>query len=572
MMRLTRSIVLVALLVGSAVAQESRPASAAARRIDPRSAGIGDWVADVTAQTANGETVALSTVAAQKPLVISFLGASDAYGPAAVERFKALIDAHSERIAFLEPTAPILGLRHGELMVLDAKRTVVYRGILDDDPAGRSPRRHYVRDAIEAALAGLPAPIPSADFATRSSNPLIAAYEEADLTWHRQISRLAQRRCQACHHEGGNGPFRLESAVDFQKRKTMIASVVESGQMPPWFAAKTSHAFQNDRSLSEREKAALLGWIAKDCPSGDPADAPLPRPFAKDWSIGKPDAVVAIPKPNKVPAAGEVRYRYHWVKTDFGEDKWIQKMEIRCSAPAVVHHVLVFLEEPPPEGRRYSRGRGQEGLTGYFAGLVPGETTSIYLDGRAKLLPKGATLKFQIHYTPNGKATEDLTEIGFIFAAKAPEVEITTKAASNVMLKIPPQDPAYTQSATFRFREDGWIYSFAPHMHLRGKAFRYDLALPDGKKITPLDVPHFDFNWQFRYELTTPLFVPKGTKLTATAVFDNSPNNPYNPDPTAAVRFGDQTSDEMLIGYFEFEPAGKSAAKSPETKEDSEEK
>ena len=286
-------------------------------------------------------------------------------------------------------------------------------------------------------------------------------------------------------------------------------------------------------------------------PEGDPADAPLPRRFADGWRIGTPDAVVEVPRSFNVPARGPIPYQYQTVRTNFDSDKWVRAVEIRTPNPQVVHHLLVFTKLPkddPRSNEPHIDFRG--GLGGYFAGLVPGQGATAFPAGTAKLLPKGASLVFQVHYTPDGKPVEDRPKIGFVFADRPPEHELVTQAASNEWFRIPPGAGDWPVIATYRFRGATRLTSFMPHSHVRGKSFRYELTYPDGHTDVVLDVPRYDFNWQLEYQLATPIDVPAGTSLRVTARYDNSPDNPANPDPTAWVAFGEQTTDEMLVGYF----------------------
>lgn len=592
-MRLFPSLVILcAAFVGATSAQnpsaESRPTMAAeavawpgvTRRVDPRLYGIGEWVAPITHKE-NAFDIG------KKAGLVVVTGFADTAHAHDTKKLAALLAACTKNdfLALyvtdtLRDAAEAPGWHYvtdpehaflrglgtdesaaGDIFVIDRKRTLVYRGALDAAPfAATEMKESWAIDAVRAAAGNEPAEIPATAYTFR---PVVARTDRTDakaLTYHREIERLFEARCNLCHREGGNAPFAFTRYTDVKKRATMIAKVVEDRLMPPWPADKrNSCEFQNDRSLSDRERTRLLAWIDAGAVEGDPADQPIARHYTKGWVIGTPDAVISIPKPYQVPASGVVQYKYCYVKTSFDTDKWIQKMEIRCKEPQVVHHVLVFLEEPPADesgnGRRRRFGPGfQAGLEGYFAGLVPGGGTSIWLDGRGKKLPKGATLKFQIHYTPNGKAVEDTVEMGFKFYDGAPEREILTHAATQVMLRIPPGKADYTTTSKFNFRRAGTIWSFAPHMHVRGAAYKYELTFPDGSKLTPLDIPKWDFNWQYRYELARPIHVPKGTKMVATAVFDNSDKNPANPDPTKTVIFGEQTFDEMMIGYFEFTP------------------
>jgi hypothetical protein len=251
--------------------------------------------------------------------------------------------------------------------------------------------------------------------------------------------------------------------------------------------------------------------------------------------------VLQIPAPIRIPAEGKVSYQYVKVKNPLKEDRWVRAMELRPTAPQVVHHALVFL------GGEMQGG----GLKGYFTGLVPGETVSAFEEGFGKLLPAGETLVFQLHYTTNGKATTDQMELAFVFHDKKPAREVYTLSAASTDFIIPPGADNHQVVAEFPVQVAGTILSFAPHTHLRGKAFRYDLIHADGRTVELIDIPRYDFNWQLRYKLAEPVFVPKGSKIRATAWYDNSAKNPANPDPTKAVRYGEQTWDEMMIGYFE---------------------
>lgn len=450
-----------------------------------------------------------------------------------------------------------------EVFVLDRARTLRYRGAVNDQfsigGVKPAPTQRLLESALDAVLAGREPSIT----ATRAPGCLLNIKREAptmdlasdlDITWHNQISRLIQSNCQSCHRADGVGPFPLETYEQAKARRNMIRAVVDDGIMPPWHAAPGHGPWLNDRSLPERDKAMLRAWVERGAPEGDPADAPIVRQWSNDWQIGEPDVVVAIPKPVSVPASGVMDYIYQWVQVPTSEDKWLRAIEIRPSAPQVVHHVLVFIEEPPREGesRQDIRRRWQGGLQGYFAGLVPGQGATIFPEGFAKKLPAGAWLKFQLHYTANGRAVEDRTEIAFVFADEPPKHEIQIGAVATTRFEIPPGAEHHEVVATTRFRSPATILGFSPHMHLRGKAFRYDLEYPDGRVETLIEIPHYDFDWQTMYRLITPLEVPAGAVLRATAHYDNSSNNPTNPDPTKRVGFGEQTWDEMMIGYFEY--------------------
>jgi hypothetical protein len=447
-----------------------------------------------------------------------------------------------------------------EVFVLDSARTLVYRGAIDDQYgigyARQSPRETYLRDALDAVLDGRPvemAATTAPGCALKFDTP---SQDSTGVTYHNRISRIVQANCLSCHRSGGVAPFSLESYKDVAGRRTMIRFVVNERLMPPWHMDEADGLgpWANDRSLSSSDREALISWALADCPEGDPADAPLARAFTSGWEMGEPDAVVQLPRAFDVPAEGAMDYQYAWIQTDFGEDKWVEAIEFRPTAPEVVHHALVFVEEPRQEGesRREYRRRWQGGLRGYFGGLVPGQGPRVFPEGVARKLPAGAWLKFQMHYTPNGTATSDRTEVAFRFTDAPPKHEMQAGSAFTNRFRIPAGADDHQVQAETVFRSDSVLYSFAPHMHLRGKAFRYELVHPDGQRETIADIPRYDFNWQTSYQLLEPRRIAAGTRLVATAWFDNSDMNPANPNPNVDVGFGEQTWDEMMIGYFQW--------------------
>jgi hypothetical protein len=373
-------------------------------------------------------------------------------------------------------------------------------------------------------------------------------------TFTRDVAPIVQERCLGCHRDGGVGPFPLATYEDVSRRASMVRATIEDGSMPPWFAAPHGDGpspWRNDASLSKAERETIVRWIAAGKPRGDDADLPKPPSFdASGWSIGTPNATYELPAAITIPAEGTMPYRIVAVETDQPEDRWIRSVEIRPTAPAVVHHVLVFVAKSG-EGRLRERFSREDGR-GFFAAYVPGNSWVTYPDGYAKKLPKGATLVFQIHYTPNGRATEDRLRIGFRFADAPPKHVVRTASVADRRLSIPPGAADHRSEATVDMPFDVRLLSFMPHMHVRGKAFRYEIERPDGTVTIPLDIPRYDFNWQLRYELREPLELPKGSRLTGIARYDNSAANPANPDPGRTVRWGQQTFDEMMLGYFEY--------------------
>ena len=435
-----------------------------------------------------------------------------------------------------------------EVFVIDPAGKVRYRGAVDDQHSlGASlpkPRHRYLAGALDALLAGKAPPIASTP-APGCVLALAPPSVELVPSYYGRVEAIVQKNCLPCHREGGVAPFRLDSFAATKSRAPMIRAVVEAGLMPPWSAAKGSGRWRNDRTLDDGEHGALVAWASKGTPKGDPKLAKAPPHFEPGWTIGKPDAILSLPKPIAVAAEGTMPYQNVDVPTDFSEDRWVRRIEIVPGDRRVVHHVLVFVRKPG------QRGFAGEGLGGFFAGYVPGNSAMVYADGIAKRLPKGATLRFQIHYTPNGTATTDRTKIGLVFAPK-PEHEVYTAGLANLRLSIPPNASNYEVKAEITSPVDAEILSFLPHMHLRGKAARYDMIRPDGTRSTLLDVPKYDFNWQTNYIAQTPIPVKRGDRIVYTAWYDNSAKNPANPDPSKTVGWGEQTFDEMHLGYIEF--------------------
>jgi len=443
--------------------------------------------------------------------------------------------------------------RTPEVFVFDESRQLRYHGRIDDQYTYGIQRpkveHEYLRESIDALLANKSVAIAE----TETIGCLIGRVTEpdptSDVTYSKQISRILQKRCVECHREGEIAPFSLTSYDDAAGWAEMIAEVVEQQRMPPWHANPEHGEFANDTRLTDQEKELINDWVASGAPQGDRSELPPPPTFVEGWRIGEPDLIVKMSnKPFKVPAEGEVRYQYFTVDPGFTEDKWIRAAECRPGNRAVVHHIIVGTGSPEQAGRRVHGDLESD----WLSASAPGARPLILPDGMAKRIPAGSRLVFQMHYTPNGTAQEDLSSIGLIFAdPKTVKREVVTQKAAQPRFQIPPGADNHEVTAQTTFNQDTLMLAMFPHMHLRGKAFRYTAAYPDKREEILLDVPHYDFNWQNSYEFKVPKLMPAGTKLTCVAHYDNSAANLSNPDPTVAVRWGDQTWEEMMIGYFD---------------------
>jgi len=482
-------------------------------------------------------------------------------------------------------------LRTPEVFVLGKDRTVRYWGRIDDqygfaDGVGyqrREPTRHDLVEAVNELLAGKAVSVPTTTALGCHIGRVHEANNDSKVTYSNQIARLFQNHCVECHRKGQIGPFEMTSYDDVVGWGAMIREVVDQGRMPPWHAnAKYGH-FANDLSLSDEEKQLIATWVDNGCPEGDPAQLPEPKQFASSWAIGEPDEVIFMrDEPVEVPAEGVVDYYHFVVDPGWKEDKWIMAAEARPSSPETVHHILVLIQ--PPGGGRFGAGgqgggrgpgggpgaarggRGGRGGPGgggpgggggisggnLIAGYAPGMNPMLNTDGTTAMhIKAGSKLIFQMHYTPNGTPQKDRSYCGFKFADPA-QVKYVARstAVASMFFSIPPGDPDYSIAAETKFENDTLLANLTPHMHTRGKSFRYEATYPDGNKEVLLDVPTYDFNWQTTYNFKEPKLIPKGTTLVCTAHWDNSENNLSNPDPTKAVTWGEQTWEEMMIGFY----------------------
>lgn len=435
-------------------------------------------------------------------------------------------------------TRRLASTRYAEAIVVDphADWKIIYRG----DAA-------KLKEALDAQLAGqpLPAPAPSVGCAiTFDLAPAQATYTD--------VAPILQAKCAGCHHEGGVAPFTMANAKKVQGIADTIREVLLQKRMPPWHADPHFGSFANDRALTPKEQATLLAWID----GGAQVDPAAPDPLAlaqyhdDEWSLGTPDAVVQLPEPESLPAEGVVAYRYRYVPSGFTEDKWVRGLEVKAGNQRVVHHALIFVIYP--KEYRHLQPNARSGLGGYFASYLPGAAIQPLPEGSAQWVPAGSTFVFQMHYTVDGKPETDQTKMALYFAKEPPAEEFRIEAAADTDFHIPPNAMDSGTTAEYRFDRNAKIWGLSPHMHYRGSRFRFDLDAPDGTFATLLNVPHYEFDWQPLYLLKEPVPVTADTFIRCDGGFDNSRFNPRNPDPKRLVRFGEQSFEEMFIGYVAY--------------------
>jgi hypothetical protein len=375
----------------------------------------------------------------------------------------------------------------------------------------------------------------------------VSSKGSATPTFTKDVAPIMFKNCTSCHRTGEIAPMSLLTYKEARPWARAIREKVLSREMPPWHADPQHGEWANDRRMSQQEIDTLVRWVDTGAKEGDPKDLPPTPKFASGWQIGEPELIFRMPEEFTVPAEGAVKYMYFTVPSNFTEDKYISAMEARAGDLSVVHHIVIYVRDPGNE-----RPKKQDIGTGLLGALSPGMTPFMAAPGTAKLIKAGSNIVFQMHYTPSGKVTKDRSMVGLKFAKGPVEKVITTTAAYEMRFAIPPNAGNHEVKAVSVIEEDTEIVSFSPHMHLRGKDFTYRAIYPDGRSEILLSVPRYDFNWQVYYYPKKPLKLPKGTKIEGVAHFDNSVKNVLNPDPNREVRFGEQTWDEMMNGFYDY--------------------
>ncbi len=362
-------------------------------------------------------------------------------------------------------------------------------------------------------------------------------------------------------------PMPLETYRQAKPFASAMAAATQKKTMPPWFADPCCGHFSNDPSLTANQIATIGAWAQANASSGDPHEAPGAVHWTAGWKIAPPDLVVQMPVAKHLPASGDVPYQYIIIPTGFKDDRWVQMAEIRPGNAMAVHHAVAYVRDPhsswlrgAPVGRPFSaddlptpalRRDAMWTTSDILLVYAPGSLPDRWPGDFAKLVPAGSDLVLQMHYTTHGHAMDDRTSIGLVFSKSRPAKRVLTLQLTNDRFVIPPGDPEHRVEVHGTLPNDALLLSFFPHMHLRGKSFVYNILEPHGRVRTLLKIPHYDFYWQLSYRLADPILLRAGTTLQAVATFDNSKNNPHNPDPESAVTWGEQTWSEMMVGFFD---------------------
>ena len=417
----------------------------------------------------------------------------------------------------------------------------------------------------------------------------------AAVTFNKDVAPIFNAKCAECHRPGETAPFSTLTYKETRPWAKSIKEKVVSREMPPWHADPHFGQFANDRRLSDTEIKTIVAWVDGGAVEGNAKDLSPPPKFTEGWNIPKPDVVLIMDEDYALDASGPDEYQLFEIPTNFTEDKYIQMAEARPGNRKIVHHIIAFVIPPGAPSLRqvkkenrdkaiemslkntpwyrdgllirskaetpvYDHGkdipqnlRGFNNVDDFLAGYAPGRNPDAWEPGTAKKIPAGATIRLQVHYSKiAGSVQKDRSMIGLVFAKETPAKVVNTRGAANMFFAIPPGAEKHKVTAEWTIWRDTTVYSFSPHMHYRGAAMEYQATYPDGKTETLLNVPNYSFAWQTTYQLKQPKRLPKGTKITVTALFDNSAKNKYNPDPKQTVRYGEPTYDEMMIGFMDY--------------------
>ena len=381
--------------------------------------------------------------------------------------------------------------------------------------------------------------------------PFTSATATGPVTYSEQVAPIFFEHCAACHRPGQVAPMSLLSYKEARPWAKSISRVVQTREMPPWSGESDHRTWSNDISLSEEQIETIVRWVDQGAREGRKEDLPNIPTFEETWALGEPDYIITLDE-IAVPADGDDLFLKQWVDLDFDEAHWIRAMEFLPGDRRVAHHVQTTYNTPAGEDRKIGGSNSAEaGVLGIWtAGMPP----FVFPEGMGRVLQPDTRILVDSHYHPYGVATTDRSRIGLYFGKGELKKEVETMVVVNTGTRIPPGEANHTEHAFYTFDTDMQLIAFSPHMHLRGKSMRYDLTYPDGTVETLLNVPKYNFNWQWQYYPTEPIDVPAGSRLDVTAVWDNSADNPFNPDPSQEIIYRGDTFNEMFVGFFEAIP------------------
>jgi hypothetical protein len=449
--------------------------------------------------------------------------------------------------------------RTAEVFVIETKSwSVVYRGPIDDrltyERQRATAKEAFLTDALDNVLVGRPIAI-----AKRDAVGCIVNFPHREkpraISYSKTVAPLLVKNCVGCHRKGGIAPWAMTSYAMVRGFAPMIREVLRTQRMPPWHADPSVGHWVGDRSLSPADMATLVHWVEAGAPRGSGKD-PLEseRQEASEWTLGEPDLVLTLPA-FEVPATGVVSYQYPTVVNPLDKPVWVRAAVVLPGDRTVVHHILTGYTAAAGAGAGRAGGLGALGISVFessLSGYVPGTDPHAFPEGTGVLIEPGGRFVLQIHYTPTGKVTQDVTRLGLYFHDKPPRQIMRNVVAVNPLISIAPNLVAYEDSAYISFDKPAIVYSLFPHAHYRGASSKFEIRYPDGRNELLLSVPRYDFNWQRDYVFEKPLEVPAGAKIIHTTVYDNSPQNPANPDPLKQVTWGEQSWEEMLYGGIRF--------------------
>ncbi|HLF94264.1 MAG TPA: redoxin domain-containing protein [Planctomycetota bacterium] len=551
---------------------------------------------DFTLKDVSGKSHALSGLKDVKAVVLLFMGIECPRSVAAEPRLDDLAKKHAGKAAFLaidsnwhesskeiadhcarrdfrmtylkDEGGKVAALYKVEIqptaIVLDADLKVRYRGLIDDHKVEELVRNHYLRDALDALLAGKVIEKKSTEPVGCTIKKEDAKAKSDEVTFAKHVAPILNRSCVSCHRPGQVGPFSLETYEQAKAWSVEIKSYTETRQMPPWKPMTNHGVYYNERRLADEEIATLSKWHDNGAPMGDPKDLPPPPKFKDGWMLGVPDAVLKAEAGFELPAKGRDEYRCYVLQNPFDEDKWVTGVEYQPGNPRSVHHIIGYLDQSGQSERRdsadpapgyRSNGSGPGILpSGSLAGWAPGNMPRMLPEGTARLLRKGERIVLETHYHKTGRAEKDEGAQVALYVAKTPVVkQVQVHMMANVLLRIAPGEANYKLGLTYTVPGDVHALDVMPHMHLIGKEMSVVATFPDGTKKDLVIIKDWDFGWQETYQFKEPMAFPKGTKIRMDARYDNSENNPNNPShPPKLVRWGEQTTDEMCIAFIHY--------------------